>query len=132
MPRLVISRNAPKNGRLGVTPVYVAAKVSEAVTEVPFNVTEVSAVPPEPPQYRKARRLVGLAGMPLNIWVLVAPTAQLLPLLSCVRSEPPVLTKLMCPVSRSASAGACASAGRAPRLISTNARRHPMPQRPRL
>ncbi len=40
------------------------------------------------------------AGTPVSAWLLEAPTAQALPVFDCVRSDPPVTTKLRLPLKR--------------------------------
>src|SRR3954465_4933360 len=71
--------------------------------------------------------MVVLAGMPESVCVLEVPTPQALVSLSAVRRLPPVVTKLMWPVSRTKRVIACAPASRAaPKATSaSNARRHP-------
>src|SRR5689334_4118449 len=75
------------------------------------------------------------AGIPDSAVVLVVLTLQVL--VSLLRSEPPVLTKLMLPVSRTKRVIACAWAEPAPNsasipIVATNAKtRHPRFFRPR-
>jgi hypothetical protein len=72
-------------------------------------------------------------GMPERFWVLVAPMRHELPVLSCVRSDPPVETKLMWPVSRTKRVIACAPASCALNSASSsNAKKHPRPLGPRM
>src|SRR6185295_9123549 len=69
--------------------------------------------------------MVVLTGMPESAVVLVAFSVQVF--VELLRSEPPVVTKLMRPVSRDERAMVCASATRAPHRLQiiSNERRHP-------
>jgi hypothetical protein len=73
--------------------------------------------------------------MPESVWVLVAFSAQVF--VALLRSAPPVVTKLILPVSRTKRVIACAPASRAPNMpaSASNARRHPrplVPEEPRM
>src|SRR5689334_13705625 len=77
------------------------------------------------------------AGMPESAVVLVELSAQELPLLSWLRSDPPVVTELMWPVSRTKRVMLCAFAARAPnsperQANASNAKRHPRALSPRV
>ena len=70
-------------------------------------------------------------GIPLSAVVLEPLTLQVC--VALLRNEPPVVTKLMLPVSRAKNVIACASTRAAPNSASNaNAKRHPRPFGPRM
>src|SRR5688572_23497120 len=79
--------------------------------------------------------MVRVAGIPERVCVLVLLRLQGEPVFGELRSEPPVVTKLMWPASRVKRVIACAPASRVPSNAQINKRkRHPRPpkRRPRM
>jgi hypothetical protein len=134
MFKAVMSAKPPK--KLNAVPLLnVRVKVREALTVTPFSVTVASGAFPEPPQYRNAFRTVRLMGTPDSACVLVLDgfSVQGVPVFGELRSEPPVVTKLMLPVSRQKKSMSCAWAPFAPNSAnSSNAKKHPRFFRPRM